>query len=65
MSVRKLSQLPASPGRDLLMECEKRGIAALGDAHLAAHLDATAIFLLGLAEVVSEILAREAPNEPR
>ncbi len=53
MTTRKLSELPQSAGRDLLMDAEKRGIKALGGN--SEYFDAIAVILIGLGEIISEL----------
>lgn len=57
MSVRKLSELPQSKPRDLLMDAERRGVKTLGP-ELTGKLDWTAIVLMGLAEIILELKER-------
>ena len=60
MSVRKLSELPQSKGRDLLMDAEQRGVKTLGP-ELTGKLDWTAIVLMGLAEIIVEMKEARDP----
>jgi hypothetical protein len=56
MIEKRIRELPVSAARDLLSQCEKKGIEALGGASLG--LDAVVVCLLGLCQTVLELNER-------
>lgn len=55
MSTKRLKDLPQSEARDLLISAQEKGLSALG-GHM--NFNAEVIWLLGLADIVSDLKAR-------